>query len=256
MAAPFQLLDALANADYQALKADIAAHGVRVPIELDQDGNVIDGHQRLRACQELGITDYPTVTRPVPSRADPQAPAGAGPRLPRPADSPRALADEVGGSHPLVETLRESRAQASAGETGPTQGETVGHPPPLGPRPGPLSAGAALAKAQTRVEQERAAAPYRRVERALGHLNDALEVIVLPWERFHESLGEVPPRPALPTVDEVCAAVPPSEAAHFTMRLETAYAILTTLQAAWQAHQAPPAPPPPAPPNRQALQAE
>ena len=34
-----------------------------VPIEFDEDGNVLDGHHRLRACEELCITDYPRIVR-------------------------------------------------------------------------------------------------------------------------------------------------------------------------------------------------
>ena len=59
----YQLLDALSPEDYQALKADIKERGVMIPIELDEEGNVIDGHHRKMICEELGITDYPTVVR-------------------------------------------------------------------------------------------------------------------------------------------------------------------------------------------------
>jgi hypothetical protein len=46
--------------EYEALKADIAKRGVLVPIEIDaEDKTVVDGHHRLRACEELGIEDYP-----------------------------------------------------------------------------------------------------------------------------------------------------------------------------------------------------
>ncbi len=47
-----------------ALKASIAWEGVLVPIELDEKGQVLDGHTRLAICAELGITDYPTIVRP------------------------------------------------------------------------------------------------------------------------------------------------------------------------------------------------
>ena len=40
----YQLLPELAADEYQALKADIAKHGVLVPVEIDQDGALIDGH--------------------------------------------------------------------------------------------------------------------------------------------------------------------------------------------------------------------
>lgn len=62
-AQPYQLFDDLTEEEYAALRDDIARCGVLVPIEFDEDGNVLDGHHRLRACQELGITDYPRVVR-------------------------------------------------------------------------------------------------------------------------------------------------------------------------------------------------
>jgi len=49
--------------EFQELKGDIAARGVMVAIEFDEEGNILDGHHRLRACQELGITSYPTIVR-------------------------------------------------------------------------------------------------------------------------------------------------------------------------------------------------
>ena len=63
MKSPYQVMPDLARDEYLQLKADIAKRGVLVPIEFDEDGNVLDGHHRLRVCQELGITDFPTVTR-------------------------------------------------------------------------------------------------------------------------------------------------------------------------------------------------
>lgn len=59
----FQLFDELPVDEYGALKADIAKRGVLVPIEFDDQGNILDGHHRKRAVDELGIKDYPTVTR-------------------------------------------------------------------------------------------------------------------------------------------------------------------------------------------------
>jgi len=60
---PWQLFPNLAADEYNALKADIAERGVLVPVEYDEDGNILDGHHRVRACRELGIKDWPTVTR-------------------------------------------------------------------------------------------------------------------------------------------------------------------------------------------------
>lgn len=42
-------------AEFEALKADIAKRGVLEPIEVDERGNVLDGHQRLRISKSLGL---------------------------------------------------------------------------------------------------------------------------------------------------------------------------------------------------------
>jgi ParB-like chromosome segregation protein Spo0J len=59
----FQLLPPLSEDDREALKADIAARGVQVAVEYDQDGEIIDGHHRVAICQELGITVFPKSVR-------------------------------------------------------------------------------------------------------------------------------------------------------------------------------------------------
>lgn len=58
----YQLLPPLPDELRAALKADIAARGVMVPVEVDEDGVVLDGHHRAEIAAELGI-EYPTVTR-------------------------------------------------------------------------------------------------------------------------------------------------------------------------------------------------
>lgn len=55
--APYQLLPPLSDEEYAALKEDIKRRGVAVAIEFDGDGNVLDGHHRLRAWQELQDED-------------------------------------------------------------------------------------------------------------------------------------------------------------------------------------------------------
>jgi ParB-like chromosome segregation protein Spo0J len=67
-AAPYQLLPLLDDDRYQQLKADIAARGVLVPVEYDDQGNILDGHHRVRAWQELTaegmkMPSYPRVER-------------------------------------------------------------------------------------------------------------------------------------------------------------------------------------------------
>ncbi|WP_166831555.1 ParB N-terminal domain-containing protein [Thalassoroseus pseudoceratinae] len=51
----YQFLPPLLPEEFEALKTSIAERGVDVPIIVDQDGNVIDGYHRERACDELGI---------------------------------------------------------------------------------------------------------------------------------------------------------------------------------------------------------
>lgn len=56
----YQLFDALSPEEYSSLRESIIAVGVRVPVVLCGDtGEVIDGHHRLKVCEELRITDYP-----------------------------------------------------------------------------------------------------------------------------------------------------------------------------------------------------
>lgn len=57
----YQLFPSLSEEEYSALKESISTHGVQMPIVVDEAGNVLDGHQRLRACEELGIRDYPVL---------------------------------------------------------------------------------------------------------------------------------------------------------------------------------------------------
>jgi len=64
----YQLLPALTDEEYSALKADISQHGVLVPVEIDTEGRLLDGHHRLRAWTELRaegvkVPDYPRIVR-------------------------------------------------------------------------------------------------------------------------------------------------------------------------------------------------
>lgn len=59
----YQILPPLSASESAALQDDIAKRGVQVPIEMDDQGNVLDGHHRLRICKKLGISDYPTIIR-------------------------------------------------------------------------------------------------------------------------------------------------------------------------------------------------
>ncbi|MDQ3455544.1 MAG: ParB N-terminal domain-containing protein, partial [Actinomycetota bacterium] len=62
-AAPFQLMPPLSAAEYAERRADIEAHGVQVPIIVDEHGRVIDGHHRQQIAQALGLPcPWTTVT--------------------------------------------------------------------------------------------------------------------------------------------------------------------------------------------------
>jgi hypothetical protein len=52
---PYQLLPRLSDEEYEALKNDIAENGVRVPIDVDEDGTILDGHHRAWITADLGI---------------------------------------------------------------------------------------------------------------------------------------------------------------------------------------------------------
>jgi hypothetical protein len=62
--APYQVMPPLAEPEYDALKASIAAgYDPARPIVVDENGAILDGHHRHQVCAELGITP-PTVTLP------------------------------------------------------------------------------------------------------------------------------------------------------------------------------------------------
>lgn len=59
----YQVMPPLSADEYEELKADIQARGVLVPVEYDEDGEILDGHHRVQICEELGITEWPRVVR-------------------------------------------------------------------------------------------------------------------------------------------------------------------------------------------------
>ncbi|XGI84231.1 DNA methyltransferase [Halorutilales archaeon Cl-col2-1] len=53
----YQVMPDLDEEDYEKLKRDIGDNGIQTAIDVDDENNVIDGHQRIRACRELGIDE-------------------------------------------------------------------------------------------------------------------------------------------------------------------------------------------------------
>jgi DNA modification methylase/ParB-like chromosome segregation protein Spo0J len=71
----YQLFEPLAEDEYQALKVDIRERGVMVPVEKDEQGNILDGHHRVRAWHELrtegvALPPYPVLIRAGWSEAE------------------------------------------------------------------------------------------------------------------------------------------------------------------------------------------
>jgi ParB-like chromosome segregation protein Spo0J len=59
----YQVMPPLAPDDFEALVADIDVNGVLVPVDYDEHGNILDGHHRVEACRQLGITEWPRKVR-------------------------------------------------------------------------------------------------------------------------------------------------------------------------------------------------
>lgn len=54
----YQLLPELALDDFERLKASIVERGVKMPVVLDENGEILDGHNRVKIADSLGI-EYP-----------------------------------------------------------------------------------------------------------------------------------------------------------------------------------------------------
>lgn len=52
---PYQLLPPLRASEFEELQKDILEHGIRVPIDVDEDGNILDGHHREMIAEKFGI---------------------------------------------------------------------------------------------------------------------------------------------------------------------------------------------------------
>lgn len=64
----YQVMPDLTPIEYEALKADIAQRGVLVAVEMDEAGELLDGHHRVRAWNELraegvDVPEYPRMVR-------------------------------------------------------------------------------------------------------------------------------------------------------------------------------------------------
>ena len=63
--AKYQLIPDLTDEEYLALKADIEKRGILIPVEIDKEGNILDGHHRAEICNELGTSENDCATENV-----------------------------------------------------------------------------------------------------------------------------------------------------------------------------------------------
>jgi len=123
--AKYQLLPPLSPEEYQALERSIIEHGVLVPVEYDEAGEIIDGHNRVAICESLGLLDWPRFVRKGLSEVDKRKLARelnvsrrhlttaqkqaviADQLRDTPSISSRAIAAMVGVDHKTVSTVRE-----------------------------------------------------------------------------------------------------------------------------------------------------
>ncbi|RVD15418.1 MAG: S-adenosylmethionine-binding protein [Mesorhizobium sp.] len=66
----YQLLPRLSAEEFASLERSIIAHGVLVPVEYDEAGEIIDGHHRVEICESLGLVDWPRFVRKGLSEVD------------------------------------------------------------------------------------------------------------------------------------------------------------------------------------------
>lgn len=130
----YQVMPSLSPEDYEQLKADIAERGVLVPVELDEAGNVLDGHHRIKAAQELGLEKWPQIVRIGMSEDEKRTHARklnmARRHLSReqkreliataarenPTKTDREIADDLGVSHVTVADVRHSSNELCNGQ--------------------------------------------------------------------------------------------------------------------------------------------
>jgi ParB-like chromosome segregation protein Spo0J len=58
----YQLMPDMTPAEFEAFKADVAQRGITVAIDIDENGEILDGHHRFRAWTELKKNEPPPTT--------------------------------------------------------------------------------------------------------------------------------------------------------------------------------------------------
>lgn len=144
----YQVMPPLSDSDFESLKQDILERGVLVPVEYDEDGNILDGHHRVQACEELGIVDWPKFVRKGLNEAEKFTHARqlniarrhlnqeqkreliADQLKDTPSISNRAIASRLGVSHPTVANVRQELEDNGDVERFTTSTDTLGRNQP------------------------------------------------------------------------------------------------------------------------------
>ena len=144
----YQVMPELTAEEYSDLKADIQERGVMIPIEFDEFGQVLDGHHRLKICQELGIKNYPKVIRAGMSESEKLTHARKlnialrhltseqkrglirEQLIETPGKSDRQIAQALGVSHPTVAAQRRELEESGDVEKFTTSTDTLGREQP------------------------------------------------------------------------------------------------------------------------------
>jgi ParB-like nuclease family protein len=64
------LVPELTKEEYESLKESIKQNGIWVPLIVNQDGVLLDGHHRYKACKELGIVEPHYIVKEVNNKYD------------------------------------------------------------------------------------------------------------------------------------------------------------------------------------------
>lgn len=150
---PFQVMPEPAPEQYAKLRESIRTHGVLVPIDVDEAGNVLDGHCRQAIARELGVQCPMVVNSDIGDNEDKLAWAREVNAVRRqlspeqlrevlaaqirktPHWSDRRIATQVGCSHPTVARMRRQLETVPTG-TSYRQGKDGTLPPPPATRTG------------------------------------------------------------------------------------------------------------------------
>lgn len=151
---PYQLLPPLSPDEFAALKADVALHGILVAVELDEHGELLDGHHRIRAWHELRaegirVPDFPRVIRAGMTEPEKRAHVRAVNLVRRhlnaaqrraiiadalrddASQSDRQVAAQLGVSHPTVAAVRRELECIGDVEEFSTRSDVLGRKQPV-----------------------------------------------------------------------------------------------------------------------------